>query len=405
MVTGFFQRSPVRRIRGAFSLVELVVVSAAVVGLAALALPGIQAARESARLTICRNHVAQLAKAVLHHESALQHFPSGGWGPNWLPVDGRASDTAQPGGWTYGILPYLDVAAVRDMIANLDAATATPAYQQFAAAPVAVFACPSRRTAEPIGTPNAAAYRTAFSPSQMLPAVALTDYAANGGSTASCPPLALLERALAFVDAATKVTFCHVPPGSTNPQTQSLAIVSTEQGHGDHEGDHIGPCASCDDDLATIAVDPVSLQQGDAWRTMVPYARVALPDGGIPDLQDGIVHRMSRITTAAVRDGLSKTYLVGEKYVAASRYRTGTDPGDNRALSAGYSSSNVRWAYDPPQRDEPQASRPNTFGSPHAAGWNVALADGAVRTIDFDVDLQVHRGLAARADGRGAVPE
>jgi prepilin-type processing-associated H-X9-DG protein len=90
--------------------------------------------------------------------------------------------------------------------------------------------------------------------------------------------------------------------------------------------------------------------------------------------------------------------------VAANRYETGSDAGDNRALFAGYSSSNVRWAYDPPAQDQTGVSRPNVFGSAHRAGWNVSFADGSVRTMDFDVDATIHAGLAARADNRIAKP-
>ncbi len=50
-----------RRRRG-FTLIELLVVLGVVSILAGMLLPALQAARESARLTICRNHVAQLSK-------------------------------------------------------------------------------------------------------------------------------------------------------------------------------------------------------------------------------------------------------------------------------------------------------------------------------------------------------
>ena len=74
----------------------------AIIGtLAGLLLPAVQSARESSRMTACRNHVGQLAKAMLHHESSQGFFPSGGWGPNWLGVAGRTSDSTQPGGWIY----------------------------------------------------------------------------------------------------------------------------------------------------------------------------------------------------------------------------------------------------------------------------------------------------------------
>jgi prepilin-type N-terminal cleavage/methylation domain-containing protein len=407
--TGFLGGSAVSRagIRGAgFTFVELLIVLVIVLILAGIALPAVQGVRESARLVSCKNKVRQIAQAVIHHEHVLGHYPSGGWGPDWLPVANRGSDSAQPGGWMYCILPYLDGVVVQALVFDVNAANSSPAYVALAAVSLDAFSCPSRRTARVVALPGVTQYRTAFTSSLTVPQVALADYAANGGSTATCPPMSLIEAALQVVDSATKVTFCHVPPGNSgNYQTQSLSLSATEQGHSDHEGDHIGPCFTCDDDMATRATNPASLSQGDAWRALQPLARMALPDGGIPDLQDGILHRMSRYAATNVMDGMSNTYLVGEKYVAADRYATGGDAGDDRTVYAGYSSSNVRWAYDPPAPDEPGVSRPNVFGSGHRAGWTVGLADGSVRTARFDVDQQVHRGLAARADGSGSWPE
>ena len=394
---------PGRQLPG-FTMIELLAFVTIVALIVALLLPAAQAGRESARMNACRNNVRQLAAAMLHHESAMGHFPSGGWGPNWMGAADRGSETAQPGGWTFDVLPFLEANPVRELVSGVDATTAAGAYQQMVTTPLPFFACPGRRTAKVVSLPNSVSYRTAVGV-LALPLGTVTDYVACGGSTATCPPIALLEEAIKFVASDTKVTFCHVPQGnSSNYQTQSLSLSATEQGHADHDGDHIGPCYSCDDDMAAVAADPLSLDEGDAWRALVPLGRLVLPDNGIPDLQDGLVHRMSRITAPIVRDGLSNTYLVGEKYVAANRYDSGSDAGDNRVLFAGYSSSNVRWAYDPPAQDQVGVSRPNVFGSAHRGGWNVSFADGSVRTMDFGVDAAVHAGLAARADNRFTLP-
>lgn len=387
-----------------FTMIEMLVVVTLVAVLVVLLLPAAQAGRETARMNACRNNVRQLAAAMLHHESAMGHFPSGGWGPNWMGAADRGTDTAQPGGWTYDVLPFMEATQVRDLVSGVDALTAAGAYQQMVSTPLPIFACPGRRTAKVMPLPDSVSYRTAVGV-LALPLGTVTDYVACGGSTATCPPISLLEEAIKIVASDTKVTFCHVPQGNTsNYNTQSLSLSATEQGHADHEGDHIGPCFSCDDDMAAIAANPASLDEGDTWRALVPLARLVLPDNGVPDMQDGLVHRMSRITAVLVRDGLSNTYLIGEKYVAANRYDSGSDAGDNRVLFAGYSSSNIRWAYDPPAQDQAGVSRPNVFGSAHRGGWNASFADGSVRTMDFDIDPAVHAGLAARADKRFVTP-
>lgn len=58
------------RRRWGFTLVELLVVMAIIAVLMAVLLPAIQSARESARAAACRNHVGQLAKAMLHYEAS-----------------------------------------------------------------------------------------------------------------------------------------------------------------------------------------------------------------------------------------------------------------------------------------------------------------------------------------------
>lgn len=387
------------RCRGAgFTAVELLVACAVVAAVISLLLPAVRAAQEMNRMNVCRNHIRRLAGAVIEHETNLGYLPSGGWGANWLGSGTLASDSSQPGGWLFSTLPYL-MPDLKDPATAINSSTAEANFRRLADTGIPDLNCPTRRPVAAISLAPAVTYRTVFDTTVTIPLGMASDYAANGGSTATCPPMMVLEEAAKYVDPkATKVTFCHVPPGSQNQQTQSLAVESTVKGHGEHDDDHLGPCNTCGNDMDGIAVGPSSFAQGNQWRLINPLGRIALADGGIPDIQDGVVRRMSRLRSETFKDGLASTYLIGEKYVNADQYATGKDPGDNRPWLVGYSSTNVRWAYDPPARDESGSSRPNVFGSAHRSGWNAAFADGSVRTQAYSIALEVHRSLAGTGD-------
>lgn len=102
-----------------------------------------------------------------------------------------------------------------------------------------------------------------------------------------------------------------------------------------------------------------------------------------------------------VLDGLSNTYLIGEKAMDSLRYTTGNCFGD-RAPLAGYTEigasvhSYMRFAARPPQMDKPNNCLScHDFGSAHPAGWNVALADGSVSLQSFTMDINIHRANAS----------
>ncbi len=85
-----------------FTLVELLVVIAIIGILVALLLPAVQAAREAARLTQCKNNLKQMGLACLNYEGAKKHFPPG-WDERGL-------------GWTGFILPFMEEQPLFDQL-------------------------------------------------------------------------------------------------------------------------------------------------------------------------------------------------------------------------------------------------------------------------------------------------
>ncbi len=100
--------------RTAFTLVELLVVIAIIGILIALMLPAIQVAREAGRRISCANHFKQLGLACLNHVNQQDWYPTGGWGWDWVGDPNRGFGQAQPGGWAYNILPFMEFHSVHD---------------------------------------------------------------------------------------------------------------------------------------------------------------------------------------------------------------------------------------------------------------------------------------------------
>lgn len=127
----------------------------------------------------------------------------------------------------------------------------------------------------------------------------------------------------------------------------------------------------------------------DSWRANLQFPYSADPGG--------VCFIRSRITAAAIRGGLSNTYVVGEKYLNPDDYSTGRDSGDNQSMYGGYYHDyrSVRLGYQP-LRDQPGRGGPENFGSTYPAGFTMTFCDGAVRHLGYDIDAEVHRGLGRR---------
>jgi hypothetical protein len=112
----------------------------------------------------------------------------------------------------------------------------------------------------------------------------------------------------------------------------------------------------------------------------------------------------------SITDGLSKTYLLGEKNINRDKYETGSDDGDDQNLYGGLDRDNLRFGRGektnpnvsaiPPMPDTPGAKDyDSSFGGAHAGVVLMAMCDGSVHGISYDIDPTMHGRLANRKDG------
>lgn len=143
-----------------FTLVELLVVIAIVGVLVGLLLPAVQAAREAARRASCLNNLRQIGIASANYTSTYERFPSGA-GPMTL----QAGVMAQFGGsWLGRLLPQMDEKPLADQIASGEGACETNSDMAHKCAqiaiPVAFMFCPSAKQKDQQATDSAHAGAT-----------------------------------------------------------------------------------------------------------------------------------------------------------------------------------------------------------------------------------------------------
>jgi prepilin-type processing-associated H-X9-DG protein len=141
-----------------------------------------------------------------------------------------------------------------------------------------------------------------------------------------------------------------------------------------------------------------------------------IPSIGIRPESNGVFVAHSQLPLAAITDGFSNTYLLGEKYLAPDDYhRNIADLGDNHSAWTGLnwdlcrttskSKSEQPYIYQPPQRDAKGVRNWWTFGSAHQGSLSMAFCDGHIQNISYTIDAEVHRRLGNRHDGLSIADE
>lgn len=361
-----------------FTLVELLVVIAIIGVLVALLLPAVQAAREAARRSQCVNNVKQMMLGMQNHESAKKAFPSGGVAP-WPYIEDFLSDskvgqvnsntTGTPLGpdrqglsWAFQILPYLEGAG----LFNLKTTDA------IVSASVPMYHCPSRRP-----------------PTRYLGFQAyLMDYAA-----------AVPFRTAGEMSPGTYAAALKPQADWGNKACASQQMWSASAG---------GPRFQADLNAKTASGSTTATTLGNSY---APSMGVIVRANQCTQCDAGKDRTgfYTRISFNQITDGSSNTLVVCEKRLQPQLYAIGAWH-DDRGWSDGWDPDTLRSTICLPAADQdyplnadgsegPQgAAVAYQFGSAHAAGMNGGFADASVRTLSYDVDVEVLNYLGHRAD-------
>jgi len=179
----------------------------------------------------------------------------------------------------------------------------------------------------------------------------------------------------------------------------SNAGVSQPQWLG--QNDYAANCGTIEGNMADPW--PLSLADGDNnWTTARWLVRKTSAD---PSRTLGVVYPHSMCMMSDVTDGLSNTYLAGEKYINPDNYIVSHgDSGTGHSWNHGCDWDVIRIAKRnsvlyPPMQDQPGYTAGVFFGSAHSNGCHMAFCDGSVRMISYTIDPETHCCLGERNDG------
>ena len=214
------------RLRPGFTLIELLVVTAIIAILVALLLPAVQQAREAARRTQCKNHLAQIGVALQNYEMAHRCLPPGTIDASG-PIESRASGYHMS--WIVQLLPYIDEGNIHRHL-DFQQSVYSKANAEARAQPILPLLCPSSPTLSTVTTRLTPGNNTVGdggrTEAPLTVEVGVTSYAgvhSDGGAPAQEPggnqifsdlPINLDQNGVLFLNSS--ITYREIPDGSSH---------------------------------------------------------------------------------------------------------------------------------------------------------------------------------------------
>ena len=184
------------------------------------------------------------------------------------------------------------------------------------------------------------------------------------------------------------------PFPNTNGYNYHGNFAGTVQPHFMARTDYAANCGS--QDINEVDAGPGSIAEGDSgtfnWNMV---------EGDVNPTFTGLVYRRSQIKFLDISRGLTNVVMFGEKSLNTTEYLTGTEGGDNeghvRRLRQRLAPRHLGPAAPGHQRGQHPPVR-----HAHSGGCNMAMADGSIRFVEYEINYKVFYVMGDRTANKTA---